>query len=171
MAATLGQLIRERRMDLDLTQEQLAARVGEGVRQSEISRLERNRITLPRRQRMEQIAVALDIPLGVLLAGSGWAGAETIIPEPAPQPAATVPNVASEPDEVVQTDAPAYVESWPNPEPAYAQPRLHDAQPHLYDAIVRAETLIGESQSIYTQAQTTILRARESVKRRQDFRS
>lgn len=70
-------------MELDLTQEELAERVGEGVRQSEISRLERNRVTLPRRQRMEQIAVALDIPVGVLLARSGWVGAEEIEASPA----------------------------------------------------------------------------------------
>ena len=78
MAVTLGQLIRERRMELNLTQEELAERVGEGVRQSEISRLERNRVTLPRRHRMEEIALALEIPVGVLLARSGWAGAEAI---------------------------------------------------------------------------------------------
>ncbi len=78
MAPTLGQLIRERRMELNLTQEELAERVGEGVRQSEISRLEKNRVSLPRRQRMEQIAEALDIPVGVLLSRSGWAGAETL---------------------------------------------------------------------------------------------
>lgn len=78
MAKSLGQFIRERRLELGLTQEQLAERVGEGVRQSEISRLERNRVTLPRRHRMEQIAAALDAPVGVLLARSGWAGAEVI---------------------------------------------------------------------------------------------
>lgn len=78
MAATLGQLIRERRMDLNLTQEELAERIGDGVRQSEISRLERNRVSLPRRQRMEEIAAALEIPIGILLARSGWAGAETL---------------------------------------------------------------------------------------------
>lgn len=86
MPATLGQLIRERRMDLGLTQEELAERVGAGVRQSEISRLERNRVTLPRRQRMVEIAQALDIPVGLLLARSGWVGAETIdaeLPDPA----------------------------------------------------------------------------------------
>ncbi len=78
MAVTLGQLIRERRMELNLTQEELAERVGEGVRQSEISRLERNRVALPRRHRMEALAVALEIPVGVLLARSGWSGAEEI---------------------------------------------------------------------------------------------
>jgi transcriptional regulator with XRE-family HTH domain len=52
--------------------------VGEGVRQAEISRLENDRIVLPRRQRLEQIAAALDVPIGVLLARSGWVGAEEI---------------------------------------------------------------------------------------------
>lgn len=73
---TLGKFIQRRRAELGLTQEQLAEKIGPGVRQAEISRLEHDRITLPRRQRLEQIAVALDVPLGTLLARSGWAGAE-----------------------------------------------------------------------------------------------
>jgi transcriptional regulator with XRE-family HTH domain len=73
---TLGKFIQRRRAELGLTQEQLAEKVGPGVRQAEISRLEHDRITLPRRQRLEQIAIALDVPLGTLLARSGWAGAE-----------------------------------------------------------------------------------------------
>lgn len=75
---TLGQTIRLRRDELGLTQEELAERVGNGVRQAEISRLEHNYITLPRRTRLEKIASALDLPLGVLLAHSGWTGAEDI---------------------------------------------------------------------------------------------
>jgi transcriptional regulator with XRE-family HTH domain len=75
---TLGKFIRRRRAELGLTQEELAERVGEGVRQSEISRLENDRVILPRRQRLESIAEALDVPIGVLLARSGWAGAEQI---------------------------------------------------------------------------------------------
>jgi len=78
MSETLGQYIAERRSALGLTQEQLAERVGEGVRQSEISRLEHDRVLLPRRLRMEQIAQALDVPVGVLLLKSGWTGAEGI---------------------------------------------------------------------------------------------
>lgn len=78
MIKTLGQAIRERRIELGLTQEQLAERIGDSVRQSEISRLERDHITLPRRSRLELIAGALDLPVGVLLAHSGWAGAEAI---------------------------------------------------------------------------------------------
>lgn len=69
---TLGQFIRERRIELGLTQEQLAARVGENVRQAEISRLERDRVSLPRRGRMERLASALEVSLGTLLLRTGW---------------------------------------------------------------------------------------------------
>ena len=63
-------------MELGLTQEALAERIGEGVRQADVSRLENDRIMLPRRDRLERLAEALDVPLGVLLARSGWAGAD-----------------------------------------------------------------------------------------------
>lgn len=59
-------------MELGLTQEELAERVGEGVRQSEISRLEHGRVTLPRRHRLEQIAAALDVSMGDLMVRTGW---------------------------------------------------------------------------------------------------
>ncbi len=75
---TLGQVIRQQRHGLGLTQEELAERIGEGVRQAEISRLENDHITLPRRARLEQIADALELPVGVMLAHSGWTGAESI---------------------------------------------------------------------------------------------
>ncbi len=72
MQETLGTFIRERRMELGLTQEELAERVSEGVRQSEISRLEHDRVTLPRRARLEQIAAALDVSMGDLMVRTGW---------------------------------------------------------------------------------------------------
>lgn len=72
----LGQVIRERRVELGLTQQGLAEVIGAGVTQAEISRLEHGRVQLPRRQRLEQIARGLNLPLGELLARSGWAGAE-----------------------------------------------------------------------------------------------
>ncbi len=72
MPKTLGTLIRERREALGLTQQQLAARVGNGVRQSEISRLEHNRVSLPRRERLERIAASLDLSIGDLLVLTGW---------------------------------------------------------------------------------------------------
>ena len=75
MPRSLGTFIRERRQDLGLTQEDLAARVGGSVRQAEISRLESGRIALPRRERLEAIANALDISIGELLVRSGWMSA------------------------------------------------------------------------------------------------
>lgn len=74
-APTLGVIIRGRRLELGLTQEQLAELIGDGVRQAEVSRLERDRIILPRRPRLEAIAGALNLPIGALLMRSGWAGA------------------------------------------------------------------------------------------------
>jgi transcriptional regulator with XRE-family HTH domain len=74
---SLGAMVRRRRLELGLTQEDLAERIGDGTRQAEISRLEHDRIGLPRRTRLERIAGALDLSLGDLLAGSGWAGADT----------------------------------------------------------------------------------------------
>ncbi len=84
---TLGTLIRERRTELGLTQEQLAERVGMGVRQSEISRLEHDGIALPRRSRMEEIAAALEVSIGDLLVTTGWMDDEnraSLLPDPAP---------------------------------------------------------------------------------------
>jgi transcriptional regulator with XRE-family HTH domain len=78
MPNAMARLIRERRQDLGLTQEQLANRIGGGARQSEVSRLEQGRVALPRRLRMERIAAALEVPLGELLLSSGWVGAEVI---------------------------------------------------------------------------------------------
>jgi transcriptional regulator with XRE-family HTH domain len=92
---TLGQVIRRRRIELALTQEELAERIGEGVRQSEVSRLERDRIVLPRRERLERIAKAIQMPVGELLAQSGWAGA--MLPQSDHEP---VDLLAREPESV-----------------------------------------------------------------------
>jgi len=73
---SLGDVIRRRRLEFGWSQEELAARVGaqgDDVRQSDISRLELGKVGLPRRSRLERIAAALDMPLGELLARSGWA--------------------------------------------------------------------------------------------------
>jgi transcriptional regulator with XRE-family HTH domain len=72
MPHSLGTFIRERRQDLGLTQEELADRIGGSVRQAEISRLETNRIALPRRDRLDAIAAALEVSLGELMVRSGW---------------------------------------------------------------------------------------------------
>lgn len=69
---SLGQFIRQRRLELGLTQEQLAEQIGDSFRQSEVSRLEHDRVSLPRRERMEHLAAALEVTLGELLAHTGW---------------------------------------------------------------------------------------------------
>ncbi|HET8521773.1 MAG TPA: helix-turn-helix domain-containing protein, partial [Thermomicrobiales bacterium] len=73
---TLGQLIRDRRRALGWTQERLAVTIDEGMTQSDVSRLERDKVGLPRRRRLERLAQALDLPLGELLARSGWTDAD-----------------------------------------------------------------------------------------------
>jgi transcriptional regulator with XRE-family HTH domain len=99
-SVTLGQFIRRRRQELGLTQEELAARVGDSVRQSDISRLERDGVSLPRRGRLEQLARALDVSLGTLMRQTGWfdsddgfAGQESI-PTPASHQVAGPPSVS-----------------------------------------------------------------------------
>ena len=87
---TLADLIRQRRIELHLTQEQLADRIGLGTRQADVSRLERGRVGLPRRERLERVAAALELPLGELLVRSGWAGADLLD--------RSIPDVVAEPD-------------------------------------------------------------------------
>jgi len=72
----LGNFIRERRADLGLTQEELAERIGDTATQGEVSRLERGAIALPRRARLEALAVALEVTLGALLMRTGWLTSE-----------------------------------------------------------------------------------------------
>lgn len=89
--ATLGAVIRRRRMELGWNQEELAARAsggGDEVRQSDISRLECGRVGLPRRPRLLRIASALGLAPGDLLARSGWAGADGVMAEPSVVPSA-----------------------------------------------------------------------------------
>lgn len=93
--SSLGQVVRNRRLALDWSQEELADRisiVGDVVRQSEISRLELGKVTLPRRPRLERIAAVLGVPIGELLARSGWFGADAALSaDPPPTTLASVP--------------------------------------------------------------------------------
>jgi transcriptional regulator with XRE-family HTH domain len=77
---SLGAVILRRRAELGLTQAALAERIvtlGDwGFRQSDISRLERGIVTLPHFTRMKFLAAALELPVGELLARSGWTGAD-----------------------------------------------------------------------------------------------
>jgi len=72
MLTSLGAYIRDRRRALGLTQEQLAERIGGPVTQADISRLETDRVVLPRRDRLAALAHSLEVSLGDLLLNSGW---------------------------------------------------------------------------------------------------
>ncbi len=69
---SLGDAIRLRRLELGMSQEELAERIGPDVRQSDVSRLERGKILFPRLERLNQIANALGMSIGALLIEAGW---------------------------------------------------------------------------------------------------
>jgi transcriptional regulator with XRE-family HTH domain len=146
MSASLGQLIRRRRMELGLTQEELAERIGDTVRQAEISRLERDRIALPRRHRLEQIAAALELSVGELLVASGWAGAE-VLDDDAASPESRAGDVS--------------VPAWD---------AAGDA-PHLVDAMDRAELLILRSEEAIALAHDTTSRVEQALSRRRGLKA
>jgi transcriptional regulator with XRE-family HTH domain len=155
-SGTLGSVIRARRCELRLTQEELADRIGGGMRQSEISRLERDGVMLPRRARLEAIAAALHMPVGELLARSGWTGAETVI-----APVAT--------DTRAKSSSPASVESArysaPSrtaPAPASAVGEVFD---RLHDARAKAQQIIQTYHDLETRTAGTMESAERAVRR------
>lgn len=86
MSRSLGQVVRQRRLELGLSQEAFAELLGPGVRQSEISRLERGQVTMPRPQRLHRMAQVLEMPVGELLLLTSWAN-----PAPPNRPMALSP--------------------------------------------------------------------------------
>jgi transcriptional regulator with XRE-family HTH domain len=82
--SSLGATIKRRRRERGWSQEEFAARVASRgdwtFRQSDVSRLERGKVLLPHRERLTLIAAVLELPLGELLARSGWVGADTLFP-------------------------------------------------------------------------------------------
>ncbi|MEZ4520290.1 MAG: helix-turn-helix domain-containing protein [Thermomicrobiales bacterium] len=76
MEFSLGRAIRDRRAELGLTQEALADRMAElgddAMRQSDVSRLEIGQIQMPRLPRLEILARALELDIGMLLVSAGW---------------------------------------------------------------------------------------------------
>jgi transcriptional regulator with XRE-family HTH domain len=142
----LAQVIRERRAELGLTQEELAERIGCGVRQADVSRLERGRVVLPRRDRLERIAAALDLAPGELLVRSGWAGADRHLDTGGPRAARS-----SEPPRPAETP--------------FAPPALTAGRLESPESLVRSERLrlaIERSREIQAQAAQAQQRARES---------
>lgn len=83
MPESLGRVIRDRRRQMGITQEQFAALLGDGVRQSDVSRLERGGVSQPRLERLQSIARILDVPLGKLLMLTSWANPELAAPDSA----------------------------------------------------------------------------------------
>jgi transcriptional regulator with XRE-family HTH domain len=134
VAQTLGAAIRARRTELGMTKEELADRVG--VRQAEVSRLERGRVALPRRPRLERIAAALGLATGELLARSGWAGADRALAEPAPS-ADPLPTPEPVPDL-----ADRLAGSVPAVPPSVA--RLREALAAAQDTEARTRALVAE---------------------------
>ena len=72
MCREMGTFIRERRQHLGLSQEELANRVGGAYSQSDISRLERGHIGLPRLSTIVRLATSLEVSIGDLLIAGGW---------------------------------------------------------------------------------------------------
>jgi transcriptional regulator with XRE-family HTH domain len=100
----LGAVIKAERCRRGWSQEAFAARVvahGDvSFRQSDVSRLEREAVALPRRERLRHIAAVLELPFGALLARAGWEGAETI-----DAPAASPPEAAARPQQMTDDRA------------------------------------------------------------------
>jgi transcriptional regulator with XRE-family HTH domain len=152
---TLGKFIQRRRIELGYTQEQLAEKIGPTCRQAEVSRLENDGVALPRRQRLEQIAIALDVSIGELLARSGWAGAEDMfdldgpVAEATPTPPITLNGDDDRPDTPTQPISLSDGDDRPST---------------LSDAITRAEELIAISDQMLERSQVAYGQARRAVK-------
>lgn len=104
---SLGEAIRLRRLELGMSQEELAEQIGPDVRQSDVSRLERGKILYPRLERLNQIASALGMSIGALLTEAGWfTGDESarLVPTDRRESADEVPIVIAD-DEPVSLDA------------------------------------------------------------------
>lgn len=78
-AQSLGSRIRERRLELGMSQADLAGEIGGNP--GDISKIEHGRVKLPRRPKLELIAQALQLPLGELLARSGWSDVGSYLSE------------------------------------------------------------------------------------------
>ena len=139
---TLGETIRARRVELGWTQQELAVRIagmGEICHQSDVSRLERGRVGLPRRARLERIAAALDLAVGDLLARSGWAGADAAF-----RPADLV--VASPADQPAAVPCPPVAASVAAPAPSTELgSRLHEAMAQAHELRARTAELLRTS--------------------------
>lgn len=152
---TLGAFIRRRRLELGLTQEALADLIGDNTRQADVSRLENDRVTLPRRNRLEAIARALQVSPGELLARSGWEGGEAIDGSMADGSAMSglTEQISRLKDEL--PDSPT--------DPAPHQRVIEDALPTISETVAQMHELVHETESLLDETQAKV----EAVKQRE----
>jgi transcriptional regulator with XRE-family HTH domain len=136
---TLGAFIRRRRQELGLTQEALADLIGDNTRQADISRLENDRVTLPRRARLDAIARALQVSPGELLAKSGWEGAEIIDASDAGDLAERMNRLQEELPETPEEMKPRHHEI------AEALPAISETVTQMHELVHEAESILDET--------------------------
>lgn len=157
---TFGEVIRQRRRELGITQEELAERVGENVRQSDISRMERDYVVLPRRERLEALAAALQVTPGYLLLHSGWITQEELallespVADSAQRPG-ELPSTFSTPDDEAVT-APVGVSVDAGQEVVAHEPSS------LGQAIVHARQVSLETEQLLRKTSSTLENARRA---------
>jgi len=141
-------VIKARRRELGWSQEELAARVAAqgdaAFRQTDVSRLERGKVSLPRRQRLGHIAAALGLSLGELLMRSGWIDGGTA-------PAADALRTPPAPSEPFATSTPQPVVP-PNMETEVA--RVASSSP-LRELIAQSEEIRRESLGVLQRCEAT----------------
>jgi transcriptional regulator with XRE-family HTH domain len=142
---TLGETIKARRRELGWSQEELARRmIGHGdltFRQSDVSRLERGKVGLPHRERVEHLAAVLGLSLGEILARSGWSGWRDRSAEATAPADAEVP--ADAPVVELDTRDPGEWTSWE--EPARGTARLREALAQSRRTIARSAHVLKQA--------------------------
>jgi transcriptional regulator with XRE-family HTH domain len=74
----LGLTVRQRRLELGLSQVQLAERMGTNSQQADVSRIERGFLPWPRPELLQLLAHALEMPVLELITRSGWMAPEEL---------------------------------------------------------------------------------------------
>lgn len=159
-----GVVIQARRRERGWSQERLAREVAaqgdRTIRQSDISRMERNQVQLPRTARLQHLAAALDLTTLQLLALAGWGGAAAAVAEVASLQVAAEPPLAADalagaPCEVqidIKTIILDRLAPWPIeiPELSTEAMALEETRIRLRAALTRARETRAESQNLLT---------------------
>jgi transcriptional regulator with XRE-family HTH domain len=149
--STLAATIRQRRRELHLSQEALAAQmVARGditFRQTDVSRLELGKVALPHRRRLAHLAAVLELSLGELLSRSGWgATLESIRPGHLPSAEETGLPATPPPGSAVIPAAPSAAQTVDRMPRILTPARSETARAWL--AIAQAQTTCTESRAI-----------------------